>query len=70
MATKAEVQSYLDDNYHFEDIGDELYKFVFEVDKGRTQLVFAKVFDAAMVLDSPFAKIVSKPLPPLLNALF
>lgn len=55
MATKAEVLSYLNDNYHFEAIGDDAFQFGFNLDGGRSQLVFAHLGDGFLFFTSPFA---------------
>lgn len=55
MATKFEVLSYLNDNYHFEDLGNDVCKFVLNIEGNRSQLVFAKVTDDVMWFSSPFA---------------
>lgn len=55
MATKIEVMNFLNQKYNFEHVSENLVKFVFEVNDGRTQLVFAWVSDDLMVISSPFA---------------
>jgi hypothetical protein len=57
MATKLETLKYINDNYNSEPIGDNALKFVFEINGGRTQLVFAAVFDDVLLIDSPFATV-------------
>ena len=55
MATKVETLSYLTQNYRAEETGDEVLKFVFEIDESRTQLLFAAVINDLLIMDSPFA---------------
>jgi hypothetical protein len=55
MATKIEVMNFLNQKYDFDHVSDNMVKFVFNVDGGRTQLVFAWVNDDFMVISSPFA---------------
>ncbi len=55
MATKIEVMNFLNQKYNFDQVSENLVKFVFDVESGRTQLVFAYVNDDFMVISSPFA---------------
>lgn len=55
MATKLETMNYLTQNYNTEEAGEDLLKFEFEIDDDRTQLLFAKVLNGLLVMDSPFA---------------
>lgn len=55
MATKAEVLSYLNDNYHFEPLGDDIFRFGFNLEGGRSQIVFAHLGDGFLFFTSPFA---------------
>ena len=55
MATKIEVMNFLNQAYNFEHVSENMVKFVFDVNDGRTQLVFAWVSDDYMVISSPFA---------------
>jgi hypothetical protein len=55
VATKIEVINFLSQKYDFDWVSDNLVKFVFDVDGGRTQIVFAYVDEDFMVISSPFA---------------
>lgn len=55
MATKQDAINYLIENYELEDLGDDSFKMLFNLDEGRSQLVFVGVFDEIMTIDSPFA---------------
>ncbi len=55
MASKIEVMNFLNQKYHFDQLTDNLVKFVFDLDSGRSQVVFAYVDEDFLVISSPFA---------------
>jgi hypothetical protein len=56
MATKAEVRAFLQNKYNTEEVGTDHFKFIFTMDGGRSQLVYALVGDYKIEIHSPFAK--------------
>ena len=54
MATKADVLNYMQSNYHFDHVSEDMIKMLFELESGRTQVVYVYVDDFAMAIFSPF----------------
>jgi hypothetical protein len=57
MASQIEVINYIKSNYRCEEIGGGTLKFIFELDGGRSQLVFADITETTIQYLSPFATI-------------
>jgi len=57
MATQIEVIYYIKANYRCEELAAGSLKFIFELDGGRSQLVFADVTETVIQYSSPFASI-------------
>lgn len=55
MATKIEVMNFLKQNFRFEHLSDNLVKFPYTYNDGRTQVVYAWLHDEFLVIASPFA---------------
>ena len=55
MATKIEVMNFLKQNFRFEHVSDNVVRFPYTYDDGRTQVVYARLDDQFMVIASPFA---------------
>jgi hypothetical protein len=57
MASKHEATNFIKSTYRCEEISGGTLKFVFELDGGRSQLVFADVNDSNIQYLSPFASV-------------
>jgi hypothetical protein len=57
MASKQEAINFIKSTYRCEEISGGTLKFVFELDGGRSQLVFADVNDSNIQYLSPFATV-------------
>jgi ABC-type taurine transport system ATPase subunit len=57
MATKDETLQYISDNYPIESLSEDALKIVFELEGGRTQVVYAIVLESLLLVDSPFAAL-------------
>ena len=57
MATWQEAKGFIAANYNFEDLGDDILKFVFNTGDGRSQLIYISHLDSipAIRYFSPFA---------------
>ena len=55
MATRAEVIDHIRSYNDVEDMGDGQFKVLWELDGGRSQVVFMMVLDLFLVFVSPFA---------------
>ena len=54
MATQQEVLKFFEAKYNFELIDDNFLKILFEVDNGRSQVVFVSIRELFMTISSPF----------------
>ena len=57
MASKAEVISFLKANYNLEEMQPGMFRMLFEQENGRSQMLFAGVFDSFIRVDSPFGAL-------------
>lgn len=55
MATRAEVIQHIRSYKDVEDMGDGSFKIIWELEEGRSQLVFMSVLDDLLIFMSPFA---------------
>ena len=55
MATQAEVTGYIKKNLNYEEVGDSLFKLVYDLGNDRTQLLVVYVGEFGMNVSSPFA---------------
>jgi hypothetical protein len=67
MASKAEVIAFLKSNYKLEEMSPGLFSMLFEQENGRTQMLFAGVFDSFIRVDSPFGALGSVDIPSALD---
>ena len=57
MATQLEVRNFIKSNYEVEVMDGGDFKLVFELDGGRSQLVFVDVTESNAQFSSPFASV-------------
>ena len=57
MATQQEVRNFIKSKYRCEEITGGTLKFIFDLDAGRSQLVFADINDSNIQCLSPFATV-------------
>lgn len=57
MATQQEVRNFIKSKYRCEEINGGTLKFIFDLDAGRSQLVFADINDSNIQYLSPFATV-------------
>jgi len=55
MATQAEVAQFLKSNYQCEEIGENIFQFMFTFTDGRSQIVHVGILEDSMRVTSPFA---------------
>ena len=57
MATKQQAIDFMKSKYTVEDLGDDMFKMLFNLQNGRSQLIFASFNDSWIQFSSKFASV-------------